>query len=70
MGLTGMLRFGPSSVLPVRLRAWRMVSIFKSLGAVRLWWPLPGLPMGFLEGLISMPLMLPGLLVGGLVPSP
>lgn len=32
--------------------------------------PLEGLPIGFLDGLMSSPFMLPGLLVGGLVPGP
>ena len=73
IGLVGMLRPWLKSALPVRRRAWLIVSMFNSLLLVgaRLCTPLIGLTtMGLREGLISTPLILPGLLVGGLVPGP
>ena len=72
IGLVGALRKLLISVLPVLLRAWLIVSIFNSPpGAARLGCPmLLGLPIAFRGGLISTPFMLPGLLVGGLVPGP
>jgi len=55
------------SVLPVRLKAWDMVSMFRSLLVVapKVWAPDEGLPRGFLLGDISSPLIEPDLLVGG-----
>lgn len=72
MGLVGKLRKLLRSVLPVRRKAWRMVSMLRSPpGAARFCGAgLLGLPSGLRGGLISSPLMLPGLLVGGLVPGP
>lgn len=68
-GLVGTLRTWLRSALPVRRRAWLIVSMLRSPG-VRFCVPLPWLPNGLRVGLISTPFTLPGLLVGGLVPGP
>lgn len=72
MGLVGLLLKLLRSVLPVRLSACRIVSMLRSPpGAAKLCCPGLGLPnASFRGGLISTPFMLPGLLVGGLVPCP
>jgi len=72
VGLVGMLRTLLRSALPARRKAWLMVSILRSPAGtliLRLVM-LVGLPSGFRRGLSSMPFMLPGLLVGGLVSGP
>lgn len=66
----GKLRCAPRSVLPVRLNAWDIVSMFSSPLARRLCSVDVGLPKGFRTGDMLKPLRDPELLFGGEVSPP